>query len=130
MHFQKLEHYAFLFMGELAQQKRVGPLSLTSVSKDHGISLAFLKKIVRSLRAAGLVRSKEGFGGGYTLARDAQSISLWEIISAMSITSHKRKLTGSVCPVNKYCLPQHIRSLVTESIKERLEGISLNEAAL
>lgn len=130
MHFQKHEHYAFLFMGELARQKRVGPLSLTSVSKDHGVSLAFLKKIVRSLRAAGLVRSKEGVGGGYTLARKPQSISLWEIISAMSITSDERKLIGLICPVNKSCLPQHIRVLLTESIKERLEGISLNEAAL
>lgn len=129
MHFQKLEHYAFLFMGELARQNGVRPLPLTSVAKDHGVSFAFLKKIVRSLRAAGLVRSKEGVGGGYTLARDPQSISLWEIISAMSATSGEFNPPGSICPVNKFCLPQHIRSLVSESVRERLEKISLKEAA-
>ena len=110
-------------MGELARQNRVGPLSLVSVSKDHGVSLAFLKKIVRSLRAAGLVRSKEGVGGGYTLARKPQSISLWEIISAMNAQESVR----TACPLNASCLPQHIRARLNNSIKERLERISLKE---
>lgn len=126
MHFQKHEHYALLFMGELAQQKEVEPLSLAVISKRHGISLPFLKKIVRSLRAAGLIRSKEGVGGGYTLARDSESIALWDIVSAFD---ERGKLTGSVCPLNTSCLPQHIRASLMESIRERLEKISLKEVA-
>lgn len=129
MHFQKHEQYAFLLMGELARSRERAPLSLSGVSNRHGVSLPFLKKIVRSLRAAGLVQSKEGVGGGYMLARDPQSISLWEIIFAMSATSENRNPAGSICPVNKYCLPQHIRSLISTSIRERLEKISLKEVA-
>lgn len=124
MRFQKYEHYALLFMSELAQPTRVGPLSVASVSKDHGVSLPFLKKIVRSLRTAGLVCSKEGVGGGYTLARKPQSISLWEIISAMSA----QEPVPTACPFNTSCLPQHIRARLTNSIKEQLERISLKEA--
>ena len=129
MHFQKHEHYALLFMGELARRNEVEPLSLVAISNQHGISLPFLKKIVRSLRATGLVRSKEGVGGGYTLAREAESISLWEIVSSFDATTGDAKPGSSVCPINKSCLPQHIRAMLTESIKERLEGISLKEVA-
>ena len=112
-------------MGELARRNEVEPLSLVAISNQHGISLPFLKKIVRSLRATGLVRSKEGVGGGYTLARKPQSISLWEIISAMNAQESVR----TACPLNASCLPQHIRARLNNSIKERLERISLKEVA-
>lgn len=125
MHFQKHEYYAFLLMGELVRSGGDRPLSLTEVSRRHGVSLPFLKKIVRSLRASGMVESKEGFGGGYTLARKPQSITLWDVISAFE---QRSKPTGSVCPLNTSCLPQHIRLRLTESIKERLSDISLVEA--
>lgn len=129
MHFQKHEHYALLFMGELARQNGVEPLSLAAISKQHGVSLPFLKKIVRSLRTAGLVQSKEGVGGGYTLDREPESISLWEIVSSFDATSGDAKPMSPVCPINTSCLPQHIRVKLFESIKERLEGISLKEVA-
>ena len=127
MHFQKHEHYGLLLMGELASNKQKYPLSLMEVSRRHGVSLPFLKKIVRSLRTSGLVQSKEGVGGGYTLARKPESISLWEIISSFDAAASDVLSMSPVCPLNTSCLPQHIRSLVSESIKERLEGISLKE---
>lgn len=127
MHFHKLEHYGMLVMGELAGSQQSHPLSLVEVSRRHGVSLPFLKKIVRSLRASGLVRSKEGVGGGYTLARKPESISIWEIISSFDATSPDAKSMSTVCPINTSCLPQHIRTRLSESIKERLERISLKE---
>lgn len=127
MHFPKHEHYALLFMGELARRNGVEPLSLAAMSNQHGVSLPFLKKIVRTLRTAGLVRSKEGVGGGYTLVREPESISLWEIIFAFNAPTDEANPGSFVCPVNKSCLPQHIRAILSESIKERLESISLQE---
>ncbi len=129
MHFQKHEQYGLLLMGELANIGNNQPVSLVEVSRRHGVSVPFLKKIVRSLRASGLVQSKEGVGGGYTLAREPESISLWEIVSSFDATTGDAKPGSSVCPINKSCLPQHIRAMLTESIKERLEGISLKEVA-
>lgn len=125
MHFQKHEHYGLLLMGELAGNGGSLPISLSQVSRRHGVSRAFLKKIVRSLRASNLVKSKEGIGGGYTLTRKPESISLWEILCAFN---SDEKTKSSVCPLNTSCLPQQIRSLVFESIKERLTLITLKEA--
>lgn len=129
MHFQKHEQYGLLLMGELANVENGHPVSLVEVSRHHGVSVPFLKKIVRSLRASGLVESKEGMGGGYTLARTPEAISMWDIISAFDRTSGETKPGNSICPINKSCLPQHIRVLLTKSIKERLEKISLYEVA-
>lgn len=129
MHFTKLEQYGLLLMGELATTGNNQPVSLVEMSRRHGVSLPFLKKIVRSLRVSGLVQSKEGVGGGYTLARKPESITLWEIISSFDATAGDAKPMNPVCPINTSCLPQHIRAKLSESIKERLEGISLKEVA-
>lgn len=125
MHFTKLEQYALLLMGELARSDAVVPLSLASVSNRHGVSVPFLKKIVRSLRTAGLVQSKEGFGGGYILTRSPATISLWDILSSFREIPAK-PMVG--CPINAACLPQHIRSIISQTIQDRLEHISLKEA--
>ncbi len=130
MHFQKYEQYGLLFMGELARAKDTDPLSLVEMSRRHGVSVPFLKKIARSLHVAGLVQSKEGMGGGYTLVRKPTSISLWEIIAAMGTATEVGKPIRSVCPVNKSCLPQHIRSILAETIRERLRAVSLSMVAL
>lgn len=128
MHFTKLEQYALLLMGELARGRQAEPLSLLVISKRHGVSVPFFKKIVRYLRAAGLVQSKEGFGGGYALTRDARSISLWEILCSLERASANTKPKSDICPLNASCLPQHIRSIVSQTIKDQLEHISLKEA--
>ncbi len=129
MHFQKHEQYGLLLMGELANAENNQRISLAEMSRRHGVSVPFLKKIVRSLRASRLVQSKEGVGGGYRLARKPEHISLWEIISSFD-TGNEWNIVDSACPINKSCLPQHIRAIVSENIKDRLERISLKEVAL
>lgn len=129
MHFQKHEHYGLLLMGELANSHQSDPLCLAEVSRRHGVSVPFLKKIVRSLRASGLVQSKEGAGGGYTLTQKPESISLWEIISSLNTNSADAKETSIGCPVNKSCLPQHIRTSLYVAIENRLRAITLKEVS-
>ena len=128
MHFQKHEQYGLLFMGALASAENTEPVSLAEMSRRHGVSVPFLKKVVRSLRSSGLVQSKEGIGGGYVLSRKPEHISLWEIISSFDAVSGEWKPTHSVCPINKSCLPQRIRAMLTDSIRKRLDQISLQEA--
>ncbi len=127
MHFQKLEHYGLLLMGELAAGDGTHPCSLTQISHRHGVSVPFFKKIVRKLRSAGLVISKEGVGGGYTLARGPGAITMWEIISALGDRTTGDDSVHMSCPVNAACLPQHIRGRLSESIKTLMKTISLKE---
>lgn len=133
MHFQKHEQYAILFMSELARIGTARRLSLMEMSKRHGISLPFLKKIVRTLHVSGLTESKEGFGGGYVLGRPSDTITLWDIIRSFEgndDVSRVQKVKRVDCPVNRVCLPQHIRSTVMSAIEDRLRSITLQEISL
>jgi Rrf2 family protein len=54
--------------------------SIQSLSQDEHIPLKFLEQILLILRKGGVLHSKRGAGGGYTLARPSTRITLGEII--------------------------------------------------
>ena len=51
------------------------PVSLVQVANRQKISLNYLEQVFGTLRKAGIVVSVKGAGGGYKLARDAESIT-------------------------------------------------------
>ncbi len=52
------------------------------LSEKCGISQQIALKVMRKLLCAGLVNSKQGTGGGYTLSREPENIRLIDIYSA------------------------------------------------
>src|SRR3954471_1210797 len=54
--------------------------SIQSLALDEHIPLKFLEQILLVLRKGGILHSKRGAGGGYTLAKPATRITLGEII--------------------------------------------------
>ena len=58
-------------------------LSLRDLAQRQHISLDYLEHIVPALKAAGLVRSRRGAQGGYTLARPAEEITVYECLLAL-----------------------------------------------
>jgi len=60
-----------------------GPTSVRDIAERTGLPQPYLEQILQALKGAGLVRSKRGAGGGYTLARAAEHIRLSEIVSAV-----------------------------------------------
>ena len=80
------EEYGLRCMVQLAKRQKEGrlqPLTLGEVARDEGLTVAYVAKLIRSLRRSGLVRSVLGRTGGYVLARDADKITLLEILSAL-----------------------------------------------
>jgi Rrf2 family transcriptional regulator, iron-sulfur cluster assembly transcription factor len=71
---------ALLRMCDALKQQAVVPLSY--IAETEEISIAYLEQLFTRLRKAGLVNSVRGQSGGYTLARDANFITLAEIIVA------------------------------------------------
>lgn len=66
----------------LATQNRGVPISSQVINARLGGSQTYLRKIMRKLVVAGLVKSISGNNGGFTLARDAKDINLLEIVEA------------------------------------------------
>ncbi len=68
---------------DLALRAPAGPVALASISQRQQISLSYLEQLFSRLRRVGLVESTRGPGGGYTLAREAERISVAEIVAAV-----------------------------------------------
>src|SRR5262245_58120787 len=80
------EEYGLRCMVQLARRQKEGrrePLTLGEVARDEGLTVAYVAKLIRMLRRSGLVRSVLGRTGGYVLAREADRITLLEILSAL-----------------------------------------------
>jgi Rrf2 family transcriptional regulator, iron-sulfur cluster assembly transcription factor len=63
------------------------------IAKSRRISRALTAKLLTQLAAAGLVSGQPGPGGGYTLAKPAKEICLFDIVSLFEQTAEP-----SVCP--------------------------------
>jgi Rrf2 family protein len=55
----------------------------TEIARDEQIPKYYLEKVIRDLMHRGLVRARRGPGGGYQLARPADSITFKDVIEAV-----------------------------------------------
>ncbi len=72
--------YAVRAVLELARRYRQGPVPAGEVAAVQGIPRRFLEVILNELRPTGLVASRRGAHGGYSLARDPREITVAEVI--------------------------------------------------
>ena len=75
--------FAVTAMIDVALREDRGPVSLAAISERHQISLSYLEQLFSKLRQAALVESTRGPGGGYSLGRAAEQISMADIMSAV-----------------------------------------------
>ena len=73
--FSTKAEYGVRVMAHLARTGGDGPISLGTIADAEGLPLAYLEHLVQRLRKAGLVESRRGAHGGYTLAREAGEIT-------------------------------------------------------
>jgi len=80
-HISARTEYACIAMLDLARHfEQEAPVRIRDIAKRHGIPSRFLVQILLQLKAAGLVQSIRGAGGGYRLAQDPQQITLLEVM--------------------------------------------------
>jgi Rrf2 family protein len=75
--------YALVAVGYIAQNYKDGAVLAARISKEYGIPLEYLLKILQQLVRANVLRSKRGPRGGFFLARPAETISLLEVVEAV-----------------------------------------------
>jgi Rrf2 family transcriptional regulator, iron-sulfur cluster assembly transcription factor len=75
--------YAIYGIFDLAYNGGARPVPLLEVGRRQAIPARYLEQIFQKLRRAGLVTSKRGPGGGYSLAKKPESIRLSDIAHAV-----------------------------------------------
>ena len=78
--------FAVNAMIDLALREHAGPVALATIGARQQVSMSYLEQLFSRLRRQGLVESTRGPGGGYTLGRSIDTISVAEIISAVDDT--------------------------------------------
>lgn len=83
MHMSTKGRFAVNALIDLALREAAGPVALASISQRQQISLSYLEQLFSRLRRDGVVESTRGPGGGYTLGRGAEEISVADIVAAV-----------------------------------------------
>lgn len=90
MRFTTRTRYGLRFLVRLAGLPERKLLRLSIAAREDNISAGYLEQIVRALKPMGILEAVRGNGGGYRLAKDADSINMEEVFSC---------LEGEIAPV-------------------------------
>lgn len=87
--------YGLQLMLELALRHGTGPVLVQVVAERQQLPPKFLRVLLGSLKAAGLVRATRGPSGGCELARSPSTITALEVLEALEGRSSPPAAAGS-----------------------------------
>ncbi len=103
----KKNQYALRAIFELAKHIGKGPKKISEIAEIQSIPLRFLEVILGQLKGSGLVESKRGFYGGYSLTRPANKISVGDVMRFMEKPASPDHcgacISKSNCPFSGNC---------------------------
>jgi Rrf2 family protein len=104
----------------------------TEIADANGIPKKFLDAILGDLRNAGIVQSKKGPGGGYTLARAPGEIRIGHVIRTLdgplapiACASHTAYRPCKDCHDVRGCVVRITMSKVRDAVADILDGLTV-----
>ena len=86
----KKAKYALLALIYLAKHQNEGPVLIERLATEEKIPRKFLERILLDLKNVGILQSKKGKGGGYSLQESTDKIVIGDVI---------RLMDGTIAPV-------------------------------
>jgi len=122
----KKSDYGLLMLSFLAFKGAEGRMSLTEMA-ERGMPKAFMAQIANNLVQAGILASKEGRGGGYSLNDEPKNISLHRVLEAIEgqLAPVQCVMAVKRCPAEKICGQRVVMSKVTSQIGKVLDKYNL-----
>ena len=117
--------FAVTAMIDMGLRQHQGPVSLAAISQRQHISISYLEQIFSKMRQHGLVESTRGPGGGYTLNRDANLISVADIIYAVNSPDAIEQLPADA-EQNGYVSAEELWSSLNQKMDDHMQAISLH----
>lgn len=125
--------YATRALLDLSERFEEGPVLVQEIAERQKIPAKYLQKILVDLKAAGFVQSRKGPGGGYSLAREPQSITLGQVVAAMDgrVVDLTCVVSGShiecECPYPDTCVLRSAFDRLAESMTKVLDSMTFAE---
>lgn len=131
MRISKKAEYALRALVAVARQPR--SWAIQELSAQENIPIKFLEQILLALRHAGLLSSKRGVGGGYTLLRAPGEITLLEVLRildgpiALVPCSAEPPTERCTCPDPRTCALRLTMIDLRGEITRLLEGRTIED---
>jgi Rrf2 family protein len=108
-------------------EKKGETVSLSDVAKKLTLPYRFLGQLAGALKAGGLIDSREGKMGGYSLNRSWERKSLYDLLEVLGENKHMVKcLAGDVvCAREADCRLRGVWSKIEKSFSKELKLIKL-----
>jgi len=125
----KKSSYGLIAALELAQAPPESSVSAAAIAHRYSLPLPFVEKILHRMRKGGLVRSKQGRGGGYSLARNPRDISLRQLLEALdeSLDLVGCLSPGAHCELTVVCPTKKAWAKLGQRFKRMLDSLSLED---
>lgn len=118
--------YAVTALLDLALQPTEQTITLAEIAARQSISVAYLEQLFAKLKRHGLVSSVRGANGGYDLARNADEITVLEIIEAVNETVDATRCDHKGnCQNGAMCLTHDLWQELSHHIADYLAKITL-----
>jgi Rrf2 family protein len=123
--------YAVRAVVELADKDEGVPIPVKDIAEAQEVSAKYVKQLMNRLQKAGLVRGHPGIHGGYTLAKEPDTISLYDIYKALDVSLVLVPCVGShpVCDRMEKCSARMVWKRLHDSLEETLKDTSVKELA-
>jgi len=120
--------FAVTAMLDLAMHGGKGPVTLSGISRRQSISLSYLEQLFGKLRRHTLVDSTRGPGGGYTLARHLENVSVADIITAVDEPLDATQCGGKEnCKDEQRCMTHDLWAKLNDKMYEYLDSVTLSD---
>jgi len=107
--------FAVTAMVDLSMRQTRGPVTLSAISERQHISLSYLEQLFGKLRRHELVESTRGPGGGYSLGRKSEEITVADIIVAVD-----EPIDATGCAGKENCMGDDAGRCMTHDLWEEL----------
>ena len=131
MQLTRFGDYAVRGLIHLAIKDNGGLATLSEIAKDQYVPLSFLAKVMQALSKAGLVIAYRGKGGGFSLARRAEDITIKDVIEAVEgpIILNRCLIRNGECKSDLYCGAHPVWRDAQQAIVKVLEEYSVADLA-
>lgn len=122
-------HYASRLLLDLALNAHQAPIPASKLSGHTGIPIKFVEKIIRPLKAAGLVKSVRGAMGGHYLGCRPEDVTLGNVVRLMDggIRLAQCAANDESCNKCQDCRTRAVWRGVTETLERELDSITLRD---
>jgi Rrf2 family cysteine metabolism transcriptional repressor len=123
--------YATRAMQDLAFHYGSGPVPIEKIAERQGLPVRYLEQLLLTLKRSGLLQSKRGVSGGYSLAKPPDQITLGQILRVVDGPIEPiyclGETPGDQCAQEAACALREVWAEVHRVVTEIVDGTTLRD---